>query len=75
MADITANTGVVSESRPNPVVRFFAAIWNGLLAIGEQNARVKKIEYYMSMSDAELARRGLKRDNIVHYVFRDTGLI
>ena len=34
--------------------------------------RVREIERLQSLSDAELAKRGIARDQIVHHVFRDT---
>lgn len=37
----------------------------------ESNARVKEVNYYSSLSDAELAKLGLTRDTIVRHVFRD----
>jgi len=55
----------------NLIVRAATAFWNGLLKLGEAGARTKEIEYFKSMSDEELAKRGLKRDEIVLHVFRD----
>ena len=35
------------------------------------NPRVRQMERLIAMSDAELARRGIKRQDIAHHVFRD----
>ncbi|MEL0436850.1 hypothetical protein [Phycobacter sp. K97] len=49
----------------------FVALGNGLVALGEANDRSRKVQSLMAMSDAELAERGLKRDQIVQHVFSD----
>lgn len=57
---------------------FLARIGKGLeslflsLAIaGSYDARMSEIEKLQSLSDEALAEKGLKRDEIVHYVYRD----
>lgn len=55
----------------NLIVRAATAFWTGLVRLGEAGARTKEIEYYKSMSDQELAERGLQRSDIVMHVFRD----
>ena len=52
--------------------RMGAAIWHGMLQLGEARGRVNEIEHLQSLSDAELAKRGIKRNQIVQHVFRDT---
>lgn len=69
MADISANQ--VAASTRNPLVAFGEAILNTLVRIGEQNARVKEVERLSALSDAQLAQRGLRREDIVQHVFRD----
>ncbi|MDA5556612.1 DUF1127 domain-containing protein [Shimia sp. MMG029] len=49
----------------------FRAIGNGLIALAENNSRVQQIETLNAMSDAQLAERGLRREEIVRHVFRD----
>jgi hypothetical protein len=49
----------------------FVAFGNLMISIAEANTRVKKFEYFNSMSDAELAERGMKREDIVRHVFPD----
>lgn len=50
----------------------FVAFGNLLIAIGEANHRDQTLRSLMAQSDAELAKRGLKRDELVHHVFSDS---
>lgn len=50
---------------------FFSAIGAAMVATSSNNARLQKVERLQDKSDAELAEMGIKRDDIVHYVFRD----
>lgn len=68
MADITAHH---ASRRSFSVGSVFKSIWNGLLYLGEHNSRVQKLNRLMDLSDEELARRGLKREDIVRHVFSD----
>lgn len=68
MADITAHH---AAQRSFSVGNIFKSIWNGLLYIGEHNSRVQKLNRLMALSDDELARRGMKREEIVRHVFSD----
>ena len=51
--------------------RLFANIGQGFNAYLEARSRSGEIEFLNSLSDAELAERGISRDRIVHHVFRD----
>lgn len=51
--------------------RFFASIGQGFNAYIETISRQDQIERLNAMSDEQLAAKGLTRDQIVHYVFRD----
>lgn len=51
--------------------RLFASIGQGFNAYLEARSRSGEIAYLNSLSDAELAERGITRDRIAHYVFRD----
>lgn len=51
--------------------RLFARLGQGFNAYLELRSRRDRIERLMEMTDAELAARGLTRDGIVQYVFRD----
>ncbi|WP_121630220.1 DUF1127 domain-containing protein [Tropicibacter alexandrii] len=58
-----------------PHGNFFANLYDGFIRamvnIAESNSRVKRVEALQALSDAELAARGLKRDDIVKHVFGD----
>lgn len=49
----------------------FRALGRFFIAIAEQNARLQQVERLQAKSDDELAKLGLKRDDIVRHVFRD----
>lgn len=53
------------------IAKPFAAIGGFLVRMMDGNDRVREVEKLNAMSDAQLARRGLKRENIVRHVFRD----
>jgi uncharacterized protein YjiS (DUF1127 family) len=50
---------------------FFAAVGQGFNAYIEKRARVSQMAELDSKSDEELAKMGLRRDEIPRYVFRD----
>lgn len=54
-----------------PVGQMFAAIGTGLIKAGEASSRMEAIQTLNAKSDAELAELGVKRDDIVRYVFKD----
>lgn len=64
-------TNVPSAQSENIFARALKAIWNGLVSLSEANARSKELDFYNSLTDEQLAERGLKREQIVRYVFRD----
>ena len=47
----------------------FRAIGSALIAIGEANQKVRRVEQMQNMSDQELAELGVKREDIARYVF------
>lgn len=49
-----------------------SALGRFFVMIGESNSRMRAVEQLNRMSDAQLAARGLKREDIVQHVFRDT---
>lgn len=49
----------------------FVALGKGLVAMGEANSRAREVEFLHSLSNRELADRGLARDDIAHHVFKD----
>ena len=67
-----SNTGGVSLKSPIAAIgAFFAAIGNAMIAASSNSSRLNKVEMLNAKSDAELAKMGIKRDDIVHHVFRD----
>ncbi|WP_417209187.1 DUF1127 domain-containing protein [Antarctobacter sp.] len=66
-----ANVHTTIAPSGNIFAGFFSSIFNVLMAIAEANPRLKEVERLNAMSDDQLARRGLKREDIVHHVFRD----
>ncbi|MEL6548695.1 MAG: DUF1127 domain-containing protein [Pseudomonadota bacterium] len=66
MSDIPAGRTVTSALRS-----LGTAVTDGLVKFGRAQARSDEIEYFMSLSDEELAKRGLTRETAVRHVFRD----
>jgi hypothetical protein len=54
-----------------PVGAFFRAIGTRLVNASENSSRMTQINALNAKTDAELAKMGLRRDQIAHYVFRD----
>lgn len=48
----------------------FQGFFDFLVRLSESNIRVRELERFNAMSDAELAQRGMSRDDIVRHVFR-----
>lgn len=69
MAQVTTNA--TSAPLYAGILRVISAIGASFVAMGEANRYVRQIEALQALSDAELAERGLRRDQIVHYVFKD----
>lgn len=68
---ISHTGGVSFKSAFAAVGAFFASIGNAMIAASSNSARLHKVEMLNAKSDAELAKMGIKRDDIVHHVFRD----
>ena len=51
--------------------RVFNGILNFLVSISMAQSRVRQIEFLCALTDEELAERGLSRQDIVRYVYRD----
>ncbi len=70
MAHTATNTDFAAS---HPVfARMLDALKNFGTAYIEARSRQGQIAAYQAMSDAELAERGIERDNIVRHVFADT---
>lgn len=50
---------------------FFASLWIAAREQADMEARLHKIRKLEALSDDELAKLGISRDRIAHYVFRD----
>lgn len=62
---------VPSTSPTSFLARVGAAIVRWAEAVAESRSRAGALAYYQSLSDEELAQKGLSRENIPQYVFRD----
>ena len=51
--------------------RVFNGILNFLVSISTAQSRVRQIEFLCALTDEELAERGLSRQDLVRYVYRD----
>lgn len=69
MANITTNV----SAAPNRGFwkRFIAALARGIEAQASVDARRKRIAALEAKSDEELARMGLRREDIAYHVFKD----
>ena len=66
---------IVDVPQGNPIAaglnRVFNGILNLLVSISMAQSRVRQIEFLCALTDEELAERGLSRQDIVRYVYRD----
>lgn len=49
----------------------FKAIGSSLVRASEASSRIHHVQALQAMSDSELSDRGIKREDIVHHVFKD----
>lgn len=74
MADITSYAAS-EKGLLRGVFRKFSSLFSligaGLVFYMEQSSRLAEFNRLSEMTDDELAKRGVSRDNIVHHVFRD----
>lgn len=63
----TAPRGLIVDS----ITGFFQSVFNGLTSLAETNSRVKEADRLNALSDAQLEKMGLRRQDIVRHVFRD----
>ncbi|MBF9058213.1 DUF1127 domain-containing protein [Rhodobacterales bacterium HKCCSP123] len=54
-----------------PVTGFFAALARAVAFSSGAQARYDRVHRLQALSDAELARRGIARDDIVRHVFAE----
>lgn len=67
----TAHHATFGDSILHLLAAPFTAIGKAMVAIAEANSRQDQVAYLESLSDEDLAKRGLTRDGIVMHVFRD----
>ncbi|WP_093028183.1 DUF1127 domain-containing protein [Ruegeria marina] len=67
MAHSTATTRSLT-ALPGVAADIIAGIFNALVRIGEANSKVRQINALSALNDAELAERGLRREDIVRRV-------
>ncbi len=60
-----------THSVPRAGTGFWTAVAKGFEVYADRRSRRSQIEYLQALTDAELAEKGIDRDRIVHYVFRD----
>ncbi|MEO1732761.1 MAG: DUF1127 domain-containing protein [Pseudomonadota bacterium] len=70
MANITTQAPITAPF--GLVQRVFSWLGGALMHVAETNQRVRQAEALMALSDAELAARGLKREDIARHVFSDS---
>ncbi len=72
MATATATTDITPSAGGLSILAApFRALGRLMVMIMENNSRVRRVEYLNSLSDAQLAAKGMKREDIVRHVFRD----
>ncbi|SEN82325.1 DUF1127 domain-containing protein [Palleronia pelagia] len=71
MADISFHPTHVAQDALSSIKNLFAQIGHGLVAMGENSSRYRRLTALNRLSDAQLAERGLKREDIVRHVFAD----
>lgn len=64
-----ASTHTTPQPRSFGFARLFSAIGTALVALAEADSHVRRVQALNEKSDAELARMGLKREDIVRHVF------
>lgn len=65
---VLAYSGV---STPSLLARIGKALLNAGEAFVEARSRSAEFQYYTDMSDAQLAEKGMRREDIALHVFRD----
>lgn len=65
----TATHIVGTSNETSLAKRFVNALWDGLVRLGENSSIMRQIDALNALSDAELAERGLTREEILHRVF------
>jgi len=72
---MTQATTTHDAAAPHGLTAILSAPFRAIVAAMEQvmnaNTRVRQAEFLMGLSDEDLAKRGLRREDIVRHVYRD----
>ena len=68
----TAHHTSTGFSVPGLIVSIVSSIYSTLIRVAEAQSRIRQIEFLQSLSDEELQKRGLRREQIVHRVFANS---
>ncbi|MGJ8603436.1 MAG: DUF1127 domain-containing protein [Marivita sp.] len=66
-----ALTQTYHDEKPGFFTRLLNGLSEGFVQVAEANIRIREVERLQALSDETLAAKGLKREDIVRYVFRD----
>ena len=66
-----ANPNQSSSGLWNTVSGFFTSLWVAARQQAELESRMRQMRKLESLSDDDLAKLGIPRDRIAHYVYRD----
>ncbi|WGW03539.1 DUF1127 domain-containing protein [Tropicibacter oceani] len=69
MAQATTNTDFYPKA--GVLTRISAWFWEAMATISENNPRLRRVRALQALSDAQLAELKIKREEIVHHVFKD----
>jgi len=69
MATVALETGF-GASALRLLTKPLTATFNFLIALAESNQRLRLATELNEMTDAQLAEKGLRREDIVHHVFK-----
>lgn len=61
----------MNAAQPKAHSGIFAKIASVFVSLTENNARARKLAYLSSLTDEQLASKGIKRAEIAQHVFRD----
>lgn len=61
----------LADERPGLLSRIGAGVWTWVETIAMAQSRAGEVARLNAKSDAELAKMGITRDGIIHYVYRD----
>ncbi len=62
----------ISHTDHNFIKNFFSKIGHFLVSLGENDPRIKELNKLNSLSDEQLAEKGLTRETIAIHVFRSS---